>query len=272
MKMKNCLKTFNNSVVAVACALLLLLMAGCKSKQLPTTPTEKPAAYTVNQVLAEQPTFATLHISKMNVVATYGTQQLSFRATVKLLTDSLLVLSVQPVLGVEMFRVEFTPSRFVVVDKWNRRYTENSYEFLRYKLGVDFRFDVLQNMVSNRLFLLDKTDISAADFTVETMAGAPTQLLHLASGLIQQFEVVEPAAIAKASVAVEQGRLTCEYAGHRVQNGVRFPNTFAMTLQAAGRVITLACTVEKMEFDKPLEYVPQNLSRYEKVNFSKIIP
>lgn len=272
MKTKNRMTMYRNSLFALACVLLMWLVAGCKTKQVSQKPTDQPAAYTVNQVLTEQPTFATLHISKMSVVATYGTQQLSFRATVKLLTDSLLVLSVQPVAGIEMFRVEFTPSQFVVVDKWNRRYTENSYDFLRYKLGVDLRFDVLQNIVSNRLFLLEKTDISAADFTVENLAGAPTQLLHLASGLIQQFEVVEPAAIAKASVVAEQGRLTCEYAGHRVQNGVRFPNAFSMTLQAAGRVMTLACTVEKMEFNKPLEYVPQNLSRYEKVNFSKIIP
>ncbi|MGN0187692.1 MAG: DUF4292 domain-containing protein [Paludibacteraceae bacterium] len=266
------MKMSKNSLFAVACMLLALLVAGCKSKQLPQPSTEQSASYTVQQVLTEQPTFETLHISKMNVVATYGTQQLSFRATVKLLPDSLLVLSIQPMLGVEMFRVEFTPSRFVVVDKWNRRYTDNSYDFLRYKLGVDFRFDVLQNILSNRLFLLDKTEVSVDDFAVEIMAGAPTQLLHLAPGLIQQFEVVEPAAIAKASVAVEQGRLLCEYAGHRLQNGVRFPNMFAMTLLAAGRVITLSCTVEKMEFNKPIEYVPQNLARYEQVTFSKIIP
>ena len=88
---------YRNSLFALACVVLMWLVAGCKTKQVSQKPTDQPAAYTVNQVLTEQPTFATLHISNMSVVATYGTQQLSFRATVKLLTDSLLLLSVQPV-------------------------------------------------------------------------------------------------------------------------------------------------------------------------------
>ncbi len=245
--------------------------SGCKSRQTPQKPVENLSVATVNQVLEKQPDFSTMNISKMDVVATYGTQQFSFRATAKLLTDSLLVLSIQPVLGVEMFRVEFTPTDFVLIDKWNRKYTENSYDYLRYKLGIDFSFKLLQDVVSNRLFLLDK-EVAADDFVVESFEGEPTRLTHLSEGMIQRFELVEPMSISKAEVLIENARLTCEYGEHRTQNGVHFPMNFKMLIAAGNKNASLVCAVNKIEFNKPIEYTPVNLSRYEKVAFSKIIP
>jgi hypothetical protein len=146
------------------------MLSSCKTKQITTTSSELSVVdYTVAQVQQQQPQFSYLNISKMDIVANYGTQQLSFRATVKAVTDSLLVFSVQPLLGVEMFRLEFTPTSFRIIDKWNRKYTDNTYDFLRYSLGVDVNFNVIQALFFNQLFVVDggvepKPDASVMEY------------------------------------------------------------------------------------------------------------
>ena len=97
--------------------------------------------------------------------------------------------------------------------------------------------------------------------------------MHLATGLIQRFELVDKQmAIAKTELIVDKGRLTCTYANHRMQNGVRFPLALNITMQVGGKLADVDCQISQLEFNKSFEYSTVNLERYEKVAFSKIIP
>jgi len=263
----------NKLYIGFCLLLVVAMLSSCKTKQITTTSSELSVVdYTVAQVQQQQPQFSYLNISKMDIVANYGTQQLSFRATVKAVTDSLLVFSVQPLLGVEMFRLEFTPTSFRIIDKWNRKYTDNTYDFLRYSLGVDVNFNVIQALFFNQLFVVDGV-VTPNQFVVETLPQEPTRLVHLATGLIQRFELVDKQmAIAKTELIVDKGRLTCTYANHRMQNGVRFPLALNITMQVGGKLADVDCQISQLEFNKSFEYSTVNLERYEKVAFSKIIP
>ena len=263
----------NKLYIGFCLLLVVAMLSSCKTKQITTTSSELGVVdYTVAQVQQQQPQFSYLNISKMDIVANYGTQQLSFRATVKAVTDSLLVFSVQPLLGVEMFRLEFTPTSFRIIDKWNRKYTDNTYDFLRYSLGVDVNFNVIQALFFNQLFVVDGV-VAPNQFVVETLPQEPTRLVHLATGLIQRFELVDKQmAIAKTELIVDKGRLTCTYANHRMQNGVRFPLALNITMQVGGKLADVDCQISQLEFNKSFEYSTVNLERYEKVAFSKIIP
>ena len=263
----------NKLYIGFCLLLVVAMLSSCKTKQITTTSSELSVVdYTVAQVQQQQPQFSYLNISKMDIVANYGTQQLSFRATVKAVTDSLLVFSVQPLLGVEMFRLEFTPTSFRIIDKWNRKYTDNTYDFLRYSLGVDVNFKVIQALFFNQLFVVDGV-VAPNQFVVETLPQEPTRLVHLGTGLIQRFELVDKQmAIAKTELIVDKGRLTCTYANHRMQNGVRFPLALNITMQVGGKLADVDCQISQLEFNKSFEYSTVNLERYEKVAFSKIIP
>ncbi|MDD3479815.1 MAG: DUF4292 domain-containing protein [Paludibacteraceae bacterium] len=263
----------NKLYIGFCLLLVVAMLSSCKTKQISTTSSESSVVdYTVAQVQQQQPQFSYLNISKMDIVANYGTQQLSFRATVKAVTDSLLVFSVQPLLGVEMFRLEFTPTSFRIIDKWNRKYTDNTYDFVRYSLGVDVNFNVIQALFFNQLFVVDGV-FAPNQFVVETLPQEPTRLVHLATGLIQRFELVDKQmAIAKTELIVDKGRLTCTYANHRMQNGVRFPLALNFTMQVGGKLADVDCQISQLEFNKSFEYSTVNLERYEKVAFSKIIP
>lgn len=66
--------------------------------------------------------YQTLH-QKANATVQLDQHQYSMGCTVQLWRNELIILSVQPMLGIEMLRVEATPDSVVIFDKMNRRYT-----------------------------------------------------------------------------------------------------------------------------------------------------
>ena len=66
--------------------------------------------------------YQTLH-QKANATILFDQHQYSMGCTVQLWRNELIILSVQPMLGIEMLRVEATPDSVVIFDKMNRRYT-----------------------------------------------------------------------------------------------------------------------------------------------------
>ena len=62
--------------------------------------------------------------------------------------NELIVLSLQPVLGIEMFRLEATPDSMVVIDKMNRRYTTMAYDWGGKQLQPTPSFKMIQNFIT----------------------------------------------------------------------------------------------------------------------------
>lgn len=65
--------------------------------------------------------YQTLH-QKANATVQLDQHQYSTGCTVQLWRNELIIMSVQPMLGIEMLRVEATPDSVVIFDKMNRRY------------------------------------------------------------------------------------------------------------------------------------------------------
>lgn len=65
--------------------------------------------------------------------------------------DSMLVISVMPMLGMEMIRLEATPLELTAIDKIHGRYAKASYADLNRKLTPDLNWDVLQQICSAEL-------------------------------------------------------------------------------------------------------------------------
>lgn len=65
--------------------------------------------------------------------------------------DSMLVISVMPMLGMEMIRLEATPTELTAIDKIHGRYAKASYADLNRKLTPSLNWDVLQQICSAEL-------------------------------------------------------------------------------------------------------------------------
>ena len=65
--------------------------------------------------------------------------------------DSMLVISVMPMLGMEMIRLEATPTELTAIDKIHGRYAKATYADLNRKLTPSLNWDVLQQICSAEL-------------------------------------------------------------------------------------------------------------------------
>lgn len=92
-------------------ALLTLLLSSCGTQRQ-----VEPHRY---QTLRQKAS-ATLQIDE---------HKYTMNCNIQLWRNELVILSLQPVLGIEMFRIEASQDSIVVVDKMNRRYTTLAYDW-----------------------------------------------------------------------------------------------------------------------------------------------
>ena len=151
------------------CFAILLLTTTCKTKQ---TIGQRPSEYdqkTLLSTLQEQAfSYKTLSARLyMNV----ETKEKSFssRIELKAVQDSVIHLSVQPLLGFEAFRIEFNQDSLRVLDRLNKQYIAESYDKLKASFPVDLKFYNIQALLTNRLFLPNKRELSAKDYTLFTL-------------------------------------------------------------------------------------------------------
>lgn len=91
-------------------------------------------------------------------------KELSSRGQLKIEKDSRLQLSIQPMLGIEMFRIELTPDSIKLLDRMNKRYIAEDYTKLEGEPEIDFNFYNLQALFTNQLFLPGETVLSDQDY------------------------------------------------------------------------------------------------------------
>ncbi len=127
----------NNSLKHLLWILLgsALLFIGCKSKQQVSTVDIPPTTLSC----------------KLMIELKNGENSLSSPADLKMVTDSVIWLSVQPFLGIEMLRAEFTADSVKVIDRMNKRYVAERVGDIRSVLPKEFDFKNLQMLLAKHL-------------------------------------------------------------------------------------------------------------------------
>ncbi len=97
--------------------------------------------------------------ARTNVDIELPGNSLSSRVDIRMVRDSAFQLSIQPFMGIEVFRLEFNIDTVKVIDRLNKRYVIESYDALKGKTPITFNFYNLQSLFSNRIFIPGEQDI-----------------------------------------------------------------------------------------------------------------
>ncbi len=92
-------------------------------------------------------------------------------ATMRLKKGELIRLSVAPLLGIEVARLDITPEGLLAIDRINKRYVRASFEEIRNSWQVDLSFNILQSLFLNEIFFPGKLQLETGDaryFFVQT--------------------------------------------------------------------------------------------------------
>lgn len=145
----------------------LLLLAGCKtSTKVGTVDIAGAKAHhaffeSIQEKAFQYETFSARTNVEINMP---GKSPLSSRVDIKITRDSALLLSIQPLLGIELFRAEFNTEGVIVIDRMNKRYVSESYATLKGKLPVVFNYYNLQALFSNHLFMPGEQQIAQKQY------------------------------------------------------------------------------------------------------------
>lgn len=95
-----------------------------------------------------EPAWKTYSSEQSFMDVTFGKDQLSSAVRFQAIYDSILIVSATPILGIEIARLEATPTEVTILDKTKRQYATMDYETLNQYITPALRWEDLQAMAS----------------------------------------------------------------------------------------------------------------------------
>jgi hypothetical protein len=229
------------------------------------------AAHSFHSLRARSLEYRTLSARLHIELAAGAEKSFSSRAGLKILRDRTLQISIQPLAGIEVMRIEFSPDSVKVLDRMNKRYLADSFENLRGDMPPALNFYNLQALFTNRIFLPDETawtDSAFARFRCEPATHGEGYIFRTqdAHGLDYLFtssgETLSATEIAGASHTLHLDYASFSSVG---ESGQPFPTE----IRAEWRVGdenggSLAIRYSHIDIDRPLDIrfdVPKNCER-----------
>jgi hypothetical protein len=204
-------------------------------------------------------------------------KEMSSRAQLKMICDDRIQLSLQPLLGIEMFRIELTTDSVKILDRMNKCFMTESYDNIKLKSTIDFNFNNLQALFANNLFMPGESDLSAGQFRRFRM----TKDMHSVSlkikdktGMLYTFTADEDEKLQSTSIhdKSEKHALRWDYSDFRAIDNQRFPFRMEAELTSDDKkqgIVTL--TFSLPEINSPLNTDFNIPAGYKQAPFSQII-
>lgn len=236
-----------------AAAALVALLAACGAKKNLTT-TPLPGAASTEKTQTQQPTerqqlavvqrVADQRLYQKNVTGDMtfsiqaGSVSQSLPGSLHMRRDEVIRLQVFiPLLGTEVGRVEFTPTRVLVVDRLHKEYIEADYTQLSFLRDNGLSFYSLQSLFWNELLLPGTQKVGEGDlrkFSVDLTTTGDTTPVTLSEGKMHYQWNVETATSHILSAVIEYrgsaaSSLTWKYADFKTVGARQFPATQSFT-------------------------------------------
>ena len=275
------MKRITYHISLLSLLLIAILFTGCKSKKnlidQQSLNVNIQAYDVVSNALAAQPDFSTMNISKMSMSLSYGQYSFTFRGSIRVAKDSLVSVSIQPALGIEMYRLEFTPDGFALYDKINRKYSHNSYNYLYLQTGVNVEYSAIEALFSHQLFTPQSVDTKVLldAFELTNTSSDTIQLMGKQSIATyrQHFEVARPLyRITLTGLNKDNHDIaSISYGELKKSNGILFPQSINLRADITKSPINVQLNFDKIAFNDKIVIAPINLNRYTKTALTDII-
>ncbi len=262
--------------------ILLISISACKSAKYTGKNTKADhtnemntsnmtAIAAIEKVQQVQPAFSKAFVRKMSVDIDFKGRQLNVGATCKMVSDSAIHISIQPFMGIELFKVEMTPERIIVLDKTNRAYYESNYGILNKNIGLVVDFYGIQALLSNRMFVPGKKLIAADDFIWKDKK---RDILSLHNynivqevGLDLNYSRINGVFISTADGNAE---MNTAYKNFKIFDGELFPENIDIKVNDKKSISSFLFKIDEILFNKDFSMSAADLSRYTKKDIQSL--
>lgn len=207
-----------------------------------------------------------------------GKGPVSLNATMRMKKGEVIQLSVAPLLGIEVARMEITPTRILAIDRLHKRYVEISFETLSGMLHTDLDFNSLQSLFLNEVFLPGKTRLEAGDvrrFRV-TSEGSQALLIPQSSERLscRFFTGAESGLLEKTCLGMEgtEYSLEWDYGDFVGLGGKQFPcHMVARVAKSGGKGYSLDMRFSRLSTDADWSATVDLSSKYSKMDVQDLL-
>lgn len=258
--------------------LIILFLSGCKtSKKVGTVTSGSAKAHDEFFEAMEEHSFQfNTMTARLNAELKTAKNNMSSRVDLKMVRDSAFQLSVQPFLGIEVFRAEFTVDSIKVVDRMNKRYVAERYADLKGQTPIEFNFYNLQALFTNHIFLPGKQEIDPKQykrFKLNQEGSTAEIKVKDTMGLLYSFADGEEKLLSTyITDPSEQYALQWDYSDFRVAEGQPFPMLMDVQVLANGSSQGgIAFRFSRIQTNVPVNLDFSIPAKYKRITFAQII-
>ena len=139
----------NSSQFLILGFLILLTFSACKTTKTTKTPAvdaeEMKARELMKNIEAKEFSYEYL-TAKTKIDYKSADRSQSVKADLRMKKDSIIWISVTPLLGLEAFRVVITPDSIHILDRLNKVYYQKPYDYIKQFSKVDLTYSMLQDI------------------------------------------------------------------------------------------------------------------------------
>ena len=229
----------------IAILILLLSLAGCKSKEVVgsrTQPGEKDEAERFDALLDAYSPWETFTAKG---TASFSGAGLRSSIEIRMIRGEAIQVSIRPLLGIEIGRLLMTTDSVYIYDKFNRRYVAESLQTFYNILPVAISPLDLQNILLGQPFIFGQTMLQPSDYKKfdiilgdnEDWALQPQNQYR---EFTYRFLLNDNNLMGIQAYQNNSPRqISCSYADHRMADGKLLPTFVQVTAQGGSRKYTL---------------------------------
>ena len=244
---------------------LALCMSACKSKKELTT-TEKSEFSTLE--------YNTFSSSKATFTIVQNQNSFNVNGSIRIRKDSLIMISIQPFLGMEVARATITQDNFTILDRIHKKYFTASFANLNKDMGIEINYNTFQSILTNGLFLYDQSDAPRLSDFKEAKIMDLTMLQYSKNKILQEFTVDSEYRVQSASLFADGEPYSLRWSYSKfnaLENGYFFPHQINFSMNDGTKNNQLDIEYKKIEINKDLNFDFTVPSSYKAVTLNELM-
>lgn len=250
----------------ITCLLVPFMFQACKTSKRAGQSLQTGESFNIEQVESVSKGFKNL-TAKAEV--SFGGVNFSMNGTLRLVPDSALMISVQPIFGIEVFRLLCTVDSIYVLDKFNKNYFAASYKDVYSKGSISL--DMIQGLLCNMPWGLEDGNYAVTRYNDDNF-------VMISDGYVESsFLIDDEGSILRTTVEnkTKNMLLMVEYSDFMPVSG-RTDYPLSMNLKYTGQTdMSFSVKTSRVEFDKKVNIgitIPSSYTRVDMDYLMKHLP
>jgi Domain of unknown function (DUF4292) len=99
--------------------------------------------------------------ARASVNTDIGGSKTTFSINIRMRTDSIIWISISPLLGIEVARIIATRDSIKFLDRFNKQYSATDYKYINKMFDLNIEFDIMQGVITGNIFSYKKNKFNS---------------------------------------------------------------------------------------------------------------